>query len=62
MLPNQTLCLTDVQRVLSGLFEGDLHAKRILSLANACQFASNRDPDFASNNDPSGCTRLGLSA
>ena len=49
MPPNQTLCLTDVQRVLSGLFEGDLHAKRILSLANACQFASNRDPDFASN-------------
>jgi hypothetical protein len=35
MLPNQTLCLTDVQRVLSGLFEGDLHAKRVLSLANA---------------------------
>ena len=35
MPPNQTLCLTDVQRVLSGLFEGDLHAKRVLSLANA---------------------------
>ena len=35
MPPNQTLCLTDVQRLLSGLFEGDLHAKRVLSLANA---------------------------
>ena len=35
MQPNQTLCLTDVQRVLTGLFEGDLHAKRVLSLANA---------------------------
>ena len=35
MRPNQTLCLTDVQRVPTGLFEGDLHAKRVLSLANA---------------------------
>jgi hypothetical protein len=33
-----------------------------LSAVFECQFASNRDPDFASNNDPSGCTRLGLSA
>ena len=35
MQPNQTLCLTDVQRVLTGTFAGDLHAKRVLSLANA---------------------------
>ena len=27
MQPNQTLCLADVQRVLTRLFEGDLHAK-----------------------------------
>ncbi|MGC8477609.1 MAG: hypothetical protein ACP5NP_14765 [Acetobacteraceae bacterium] len=35
MQPNQTLCLTDVQRVLSRLFEDDLHAKRVLSLVKA---------------------------
>ncbi len=31
----QTLCFTEVHRFLAGLFEGDLHAKRVLSLANA---------------------------
>ena len=35
MQPNQTLCFTQVHRFLIGLFDGDLHAKRILSLANA---------------------------
>jgi Transposase DDE domain len=35
MKPNQTLCFTQVQRFLTGLFDGDLHAKRVLSLANA---------------------------
>jgi hypothetical protein len=29
------LCFTEVHRFLTGLFEGDLHAKRVLSLANA---------------------------
>jgi hypothetical protein len=35
MIPAQTLCFTEVHRFLAGLFEGDLHAKRVLSLANA---------------------------
>ena len=35
MRPNQTLCFEDVHRFLVGLFDGDLHAKRVLSLANA---------------------------
>jgi hypothetical protein len=35
MTPAQTLCFTEVHRFLTGLFEGDLHAKRVLSLANA---------------------------
>src|SRR6195952_6132874 len=35
MTPAQTLCFTEVHRFLVGLFEGDLHAKRVLSLANA---------------------------
>ena len=34
MQPNQPPCLTDVQRVLTRLFEGDPQAKRVLSLAN----------------------------
>jgi hypothetical protein len=32
---NQTLCFTEIHRGLTRLFDGDLHAKRILSLANA---------------------------
>jgi hypothetical protein len=32
---NQTLGFQDVHRFLDGLFDGDLHAKRVLSLANA---------------------------
>ncbi len=35
MTPAQMLCFTEVHRFLTGLFEGDLHAKRVLSLANA---------------------------
>lgn len=35
MIQTQTLCFEEVHRFLTGLFEGDLHAKRILSLANA---------------------------
>jgi len=35
MQPNQTLCFTQVQRFLTNLFDGDMHAKRVLSLANA---------------------------
>ena len=35
MTQTQTLCFTEVHRFLAGLFEGDLHAKRVLSLANA---------------------------
>jgi len=35
MRPNQTLCFEEVHRFLVGLFDGDLHAKRVLSLANA---------------------------
>jgi hypothetical protein len=35
MNPNQTLRFTQVNRFLTGLFDGDLHAKRVLSLANA---------------------------
>jgi len=35
MTPAQTLCFTEVHRFPAGLFEGDLHAKRVLSLANA---------------------------
>ncbi len=35
MTPAQTLCFTEVHRFLAGLFEGGLHAKRVLSLANA---------------------------
>ena len=32
---SQIFCLTDVQRVPTRLFESDLHATRVLSLANA---------------------------
>jgi len=32
---NQILCFAEVHRFLAGLFDGDLHAKRVLSLANA---------------------------
>src|ERR1700712_1638787 len=35
MTPAQTLSFTQVHRFLTGLFEGDLHAKRVLSLAKA---------------------------
>ena len=35
MTPAQTLCFTEVHHFLAGLFEGDLHARRVLSLANA---------------------------
>ncbi|MGH8324303.1 MAG: transposase, partial [Steroidobacteraceae bacterium] len=35
MMHNQTLCFGQVHRFLDGLFDGDLHAKRVLSLANA---------------------------
>ena len=35
MQSNQTLCFTEIHRGLTRLFDGDLHAKRILSLANA---------------------------
>jgi len=35
MRQNQTLCFGEVHRFLGGVFDGDLHAKRILSLTNA---------------------------
>jgi hypothetical protein len=35
MRRNQTLCFGEVHRFLDSLFDGDLHAKRILSLTNA---------------------------
>lgn len=35
MRRNQTLCFGEVRHFLDGLFDGDLHAKRILSLTNA---------------------------
>jgi len=35
MDPNQPLGFPDVNRFLTGLFDGDLHAKHKLSLANA---------------------------
>ena len=35
MRRNQTLCFGEVHRFLDGLFDGDLHAKRILSVTNA---------------------------
>jgi hypothetical protein len=35
MRRNQTLYLGEVHRFLDGLFDGDLHAKRLLSLTNA---------------------------
>lgn len=35
MTRNQTLCFGEVRRFLDGVFDGDLHAKRVLSLANA---------------------------
>jgi hypothetical protein len=35
MKPDRTLGFQDVNRFLSGRFDGDLHAKRVLSLANA---------------------------
>jgi hypothetical protein len=35
MQPTQTLCFTEVHRFLTSLFDGDMHAKRVLSLANA---------------------------
>ena len=33
MKPDKTLGLQDVNRFLTNLFDGDLHAKRVLSLA-----------------------------
>ena len=33
--PNKTLGFEDIYRFLNGLFEGDPHAKRVLSLSNA---------------------------
>jgi Transposase DDE domain len=35
MRPTQTLGFGEVHRFVAGLFDGDLHAKRVLSLANA---------------------------
>lgn len=35
MTRNQSLCFGEVHRFVAGVFDGDLHAKRILSLANA---------------------------
>ena len=35
MQPNQTLGFTQVHRGLTSLFDGDMHAKRVLSLADA---------------------------
>ena len=35
MQPNQTLGFKGIHTFLTGLFDGDLHAKRVLSLANA---------------------------
>jgi hypothetical protein len=35
MKPDQTLCFDEVRCFLESLFNGDLHAKRVLSLANA---------------------------
>jgi Transposase DDE domain len=35
MQPDQTLCFTPVQRFLANLLDGDMHGKRVLSLANA---------------------------
>ena len=35
MTHKQTTCFGQVHRFLDGLFDGDLHAKRVLSLANA---------------------------
>jgi hypothetical protein len=35
MKPDKTLGFQDVNRFLTGLFDGDLHAKRVLSLANS---------------------------
>src|ERR1035438_1825787 len=35
MKPDQTLGSQEVHRFLDGLFDGNLHAKRVLSLANA---------------------------
>jgi hypothetical protein len=35
MKPHQALGFHEVNRFLDGLFDGDLHAKRVLSLANA---------------------------
>jgi hypothetical protein len=35
MRRNQTLCFGEVHHFLDGLFDGDLHAKRVLSLTNA---------------------------
>jgi hypothetical protein len=35
MHPTGTLCFTEVHRFLTSLFDGDMHAKRVLSLANA---------------------------
>ena len=35
MRPNQTLCHKDIRPFLTDLFGGELHAKRVLFLANA---------------------------
>ena len=35
MKPDQTVGYSDASRFMSGLFDGDLHAKRVLSLTNA---------------------------
>lgn len=42
MTPDPTLGFQDVHRFLSGLVDGDLHAKRVLSLANAARAGGNR--------------------
>src|SRR5271165_7027730 len=35
MRPNQTLGFNDIHQFLDRLFDGDMHAKRVLSLSNA---------------------------
>jgi hypothetical protein len=42
MRRNQTLCFGEVHCFLGSLFDGDLHAKRILSLTNATLSATSR--------------------
>ena len=44
MKPDRTLGFQDVNRFLNGLFDGDLHVKRVLSLANATLGVVPREP------------------